>query len=52
MPKQSELLKCKTKEDVKAFAKKNGLPTKVRKNEIQVGGWTCVFNGDRFSYIK
>lgn len=52
MAKQRDLLKCKTKAEVKAFAQKHGLPTKTKGNEIQVGGWTCVFNGDKFSYIK
>lgn len=52
MAKQKDLLKCKTKAEVKAFAQKNNLPMKTKGNEIQVGGWTCVFNGDKFSYIK
>lgn len=52
--KKSELLKCKTKDEVKAFAKKNklGVSTDNRNNKITVGGWTCVFSGDRFQYIE
>lgn len=50
--KQRDLLKCKTKADVREFAKKHNLPTKSAGSQIQVGGWTCVFVGDKFSYIK
>lgn len=50
--KQRDLLKCRTKEEVREFAKKNKLPTKSAGSEIQVGGWTCVFVGEKFSYIK
>jgi hypothetical protein len=52
MAKQKDLLKCKTKAQVRAFAAKHGLPVRERGSEIVVGGWTCVFNGDKFSYIK
>lgn len=52
--KKSDLLKCKTKEDVREFAKKNklGVNTDNRNNKITVGGWTCVFSGDKFQYIE
>lgn len=52
--KKKDLLDCRTKEDVKAFAKKHGLPLKTdnRNNKITVGGWVCVFSGDRFQYIE
>lgn len=52
--KKSELLKCRTKDEVKAFAKKNrlGVVTDNRNNKITVGGWVCVFIGDRFQYIE
>jgi hypothetical protein len=49
-----ELLKCKTKDEVKAFAKENNLPLKTdnRNNKITVGGWVCVFTGDKFQYVE
>lgn len=50
--KQRDLLKCKTKADVMAFAAKHRLPTKKTGNEIQVGGWICIMEGDKFLYIK
>lgn len=50
--KQKDLLKCKTRAQVRAFASKHNLPTKEDGDEIQVGGWTCVFTGNKFAYIK
>ncbi|QOI67410.1 hypothetical protein SEA_BEUFFERT_5 [Streptomyces phage Beuffert] len=50
--KQKDLQKCKTKAAVKAFAAKHNLAIRESGNEIQVAGWTCVFTGDRFDYIK
>ncbi|QIQ62892.1 hypothetical protein SEA_MOAB_4 [Streptomyces phage Moab] len=50
--KKSELLKCKTKDEVLAFAKANSLPVRKAGNKVTVGGWVCVFNGNRFQYIE
>jgi hypothetical protein len=50
--KYGDLLRCKNKGEVKRFAKKHALATKENGNEITVGGWTCVFEGERFLYIK
>lgn len=50
--KKAELLKCRTKDEVLAFAKANKLPTIKSGNKVTVGGWVCVFNGNRFQYIE
>lgn len=52
MAKQKDLLKCKTKGQVRAFAAKHGLPISESGDSITVGGWRCVFKGDKFLYIQ
>ena len=50
--KQKDLLKCKTDDDIRAFARRNGLKYSRRGVEVTVGSWTCIMNRDTFSYIK
>ena len=51
--KKKELLECKTRNQVLAFAKANKLPVRdSNKDKVKVGGWTCVFTGDRFQYVE
>ncbi|AXG66129.1 hypothetical protein SEA_ANNADREAMY_5 [Streptomyces phage Annadreamy] len=50
--KQRDLLKCKTDADIRNFARKHGLSVSRRGNELTVGRWVCVLDGDNFKYIK
>jgi hypothetical protein len=50
--KQKDLLKCKTDADLRNFGRKHGLHVNRTGNELTVGRWTCVMNGDKFNYIK
>lgn len=51
--KQKDLLKCKTRKDLFAFAEKNNLTISVQgPNILVIGGWTCIMNGNTFLYVK
>lgn len=50
--KMKDLLKCKNRSQVLAFAKKNGLSVSNEGNNIQVGNWSCIMNGDKFLYVR
>lgn len=50
--KQKDLLKCKTEADIRTFGRKYDLNVSRRGNEITVGRWICVLEGDKFKYIK
>lgn len=50
--KQKDLLKCRTKNEVYVFAAKHGITVSGSGDNIMVGGWNCVFKGDKFLYVK
>lgn len=51
--KKKDLLDCKTRAQVLDFAKANKLPVRdSRKDRVKVGGWVCVFIGDKFQYVE
>jgi len=51
--KQKDLLKCKTRKDLYAFAEKNKLTISVTgTNILMIGGWRCVMNGNKFLYVQ
>lgn len=52
-PKKSDLLKCKTRQQVLDYAKEHRLPVRdSRKPRVKIGGWICVFAGDKFQYVE
>lgn len=50
--KKNDLLKCKTRADLKGFARKNNLPMTKRGNKLFIGPFTCVMQGDKFMYVE
>lgn len=50
--KLKDLLECKTKSEVKAFANAHNIPTRETQDQITVGSWVCVFKGNKFQYVK
>lgn len=51
--KKKDLLDCRTRAQVLAFAKEHKLPVRdSSKPKVKVGGWVCVFIGDKFQYVE
>lgn len=50
--KLKDLLKCKTRAEVYAYAAKHGLTVSGSGDNVMVGGWNCIFSGNRFQYVK
>lgn len=51
--KQKDLLKCKTRKELYAFAEKHKLTISVpATNHLVIGGWTCIMDGNKFLYVK
>jgi len=52
-PNKADFLKkCRTKKDVREYAKEHNMPIRNAGKKIVIGGWTCVFDGDKLLFVE
>lgn len=52
-PNKADLLKkCRTKNDVREYARKHNMPARNVGSKIVIGSWSCVFDGDKLLYVE